>query len=168
MEMPEVGECSSTLIRATGGLIQVPNLQPVKALEVAIVGENGGNTMLSTQGSDLRIEHQVASRIGPAHRGLKMLEKISARQGDMARRRGHDPVDEVHRLSNRGRRIEDALMCDNAHEFGQAEDRQSPRLRPFGQPDQFRRRRNIEVGLATVRVDQDIGVNGYHSRSRNL
>ena len=39
--------CSSTLIPRTGYLIQVPNLQPVKTLEVAVVGENCGNTVLS-------------------------------------------------------------------------------------------------------------------------
>ena len=64
-----------------------------------------------------------------------------------------------------GRRIEHAPVRHHPHEFRDAEDRESPSLRPLGQSDEPRGRRAMQFGLATVRVNQNVGVNGNHARS---
>ena len=74
-------------------------------------------------------------------------------------------LDERGRLCHGGRRIEHAPMHHHPHEFRNAEDRESPALCPLGQSDEPRGRRAMQFGLATVCVNQNVGVNGNHARS---
>ena len=93
------------------------------------------------------------------------FEEFRTRLDNLAARSVGDALDERGRLCHGGRRIEHAPMHHHPHEFRNAEDRESPALCPLGQSDEPRGRRAMQFGLATVCVNQNVGVNGNHARS---
>ena len=93
------------------------------------------------------------------------FEEFRTRTDNLAARSVGNALDEHGRLCHGGRRIEHAPMRHHPHEFRNAEDRESPALCPLGQSDEPRGRRAMQFGLATVCVNQNVGVNGNHARS---
>ena len=146
-------------------LVQAPHLQWFEGFEVAVVRKNGADAVLSAERGNLRVEHQVAARIRLASDRNEKSEEFRTRTDNLAARSGGDALDERGRLSHGGRRIEHAPMRHHPHEFRNAEDRKSPALCPLGQSDEPRGRRAMQFGLATVCVNQNVGVNGNHARS---
>ena len=115
--------------------------------------------------ANLRIEHQVSTSIRLTCSLEEEVEKLRTRLDELAARSGDDALNERVRLSYGGGRIEHAPMGHHPHEFNDTEHRESPSLRSLGQSDEPRRRRAMQLGLAAMCVDENVGVNGNHGRS---
>ena len=147
-------------------VLQTTRVEAAEAREVAVVGENRGDPVLAAKRGDLRVEQKVAACVGASGRGGQQVEEAGSGQNDTAARRGDDAVEEIRSLFQRRRRAEDPSMGDDPKEFHRAEDGKAPVRHALGQGDQLPGGCGVKLGLRPMRIDQDIGVDGDHARSK--
>jgi len=138
----------------------------VETLEVAVVGENRGDPMLPAQRGGLRVEQQIPPSGGPAGSGGQQIEEAGAGQDDAAARRSDDAFEEIHGLLQRRRWAEDPPVGDDPQKFHRAEDGQAPVSRALGERNQLPGSDRVKLGLNPMCIDQNVGVDGDHERSR--
>ena len=152
-------------MNALDSLLKTVRLQGLEACEVTVVGKDGVDAVLPTERYELRVEYQIAACIGSTDTCDQQIENLGSGLEQFSARGGDEPLDERSGLGHGGRRIEQAPMSDHSHELNGAEDRKSPPLHALSQGGESQGDRAVQIGLAAMGVDEDVGVYGDHGRT---
>ena len=129
-----------------------------KAVKVAIFRDQRLDPRLPAQRDDLRIEHQVADCIALADRRQKQLVEARAGRQHLEAGRREDTAQRLARFIGR-QRIDYPRVRDNAQEFRQTDDRNTPTDPALGQSGQSPVRRRMPTVAAPMGIHEDVRVN---------
>ena len=121
--------------------------------------------MLAADGCDLGVERQVASDFGGLTRITEVSRESRSGQQETSARTFQQAVHEIEGDGESTWWMENSKVGNNPGELGQAEHGESPDSIPFGKFGQSFESAVVMASFASVRVDQDICINGNHLRS---
>lgn len=101
--------------------------QVFEAIEVSVQGQEIERSMLQADRRDLGVERQVAAGVALAQKAEEDRGMARPRREDLEVGAREETLQGTERLSERGGWVEHLGMGDDAHELGDAKDRQRPR-----------------------------------------
>lgn len=118
--------CSQVRSYALWGLLQTHNPDGREPAEVPVQRKQGNSTVFHAHRRDLSIKGEISPGITRARRIAEQLRIMHPRTENAHSRATQKALQRQQCLLQSGRWLEDARVCDHAHELAQAKHRHSP------------------------------------------
>ena len=140
------------------------NLEVAEAIKVAILGQQPSDARFATERDDLRVEDEISESFCFLRRCHEKTDKALAGLEHEQARGSQHALEGLACLVNGERRIEDAAVRYDAEKLSETEHWDRPAFIVLCEVAEPLLRRSMLWQLFPMRVDQDVGVDGDHSR----
>src|SRR5260370_4389830 len=141
---------------------RIYDIEAREAIKVAIRRPQFTHSVLTTQRSNPRIVNTRPGHTACCQQGAQIGPMLFRLGEQYERRRLKQQIDVVESNGERCRRTVYSRACHNSEEFMQAGPGNGPCRTALGQLREAAHRRLVKRSILAVRVDQDVGVEGYH------